>query len=295
VRAQLKASLQRESQLQAQIVAQNKTITTLRERVQRADARRKIARNRKLGSASTVASALPDILGSMKPQKPEADLRYRMPLGRVSDETGLSTDSCSKQLKRIGSYTTEDGAPVIRVETLDIPRSVNEETGEITRPHKEVWFDTDFSPRALADVLAALDPDNAPKHGGPADRNVCPDHPDAGVIRRSKNYRRTTHECAHCKRVLDKQTIEIGRESTQYVPSHAAQAPMPHDAGLDDISSAPSESDPTPNPQHAASTSNHTCDESLTRKMRHRPSGPLPTPIRPKPTLDERLTAMGVN
>ncbi len=212
------------------VITQAGTITTLRERLHRADARRDIARNRKLGSASTVASVLPDVLGAMRPRNPGSATPYRLPLGRLADETGQSTDTCSRQLHRLARYTAPDGAPIIRVKVKDIPRSVDPDTGEITAPHNETWVGADLNPRALADVLAALDPDNAPKHGGRPDRNVCPNHPNAGVVRRERTLRRVVHECAQCRQVLDAHTIPVGRERIDILPFIGAEDAEKHHA-----------------------------------------------------------------
>ncbi len=273
---QLQAARAEIMQLKRDLVAKDQTIATLRERVARADARRKIARNRKLGSASTVASVLPDVIGDMKPQAPGTETPFRLPLGRLADETGLTPGTCSKQLKRLASYRM-DGAPVIRVKTEDIPQTINQDTGEVIGQHKEIFVGTDLNPRALADVLADIDPDNAPKHGGKADRNVCPDHPTAGVVRRERTLRRVVHECAQCREVLSAETVPVGRERVDILDSIDADAPTQHDARYPDDAEP---SRPAPTPHLDASPTSHTGVE-LPSIMPHRPT---PTVADPPPS-----------
>jgi flagellar motility protein MotE (MotC chaperone) len=273
---QLQAARAEIMQLKREIVAKDQTIATLRERVARADARRDIARNRKLGSASAVASVLPDVLGSMKPQAPGTETPFRVPLGRLADETGLKSSACSRQLKRIASYEL-DGAPLLRVETKTIPQSVNEDTGEIVGQHKEIFVGTDLNPRALADILAVLDPDNAPKHGGKPDRNVCPNHPTAGVLRRERTLRRVVHECAQCRDVLSAETVPVGRERVGTLDYIGADAPIDHDGAYPDDAEP---NHPGPMHDHGATTNNHTGGE-LSTMMVHRPPPTVADPPSP--------------
>jgi len=195
-----------------------------------------------------------------------------MPLAKLAERTGLSEDTCSKHLKQLATYRTDDGAPVLHTETREIPFSVNQSTGEITTQHREVWIGSGVEPSAFGYVLAALTPDSAPKHGGAPDRNACPDHPFAGVIRRTKTTRKVTRECAHCNTILNVTVVPIGTPTAEFIP---ASAPTQHHASgheSDDPSQQP------PMPQHAASTTNHTPDENLSSKMRH---SPLPSEEHP--------------
>lgn len=256
----------------ALIAEQKKTIIVLQERIQRLDERDAIQRNRKLGAARTTGAALANIFREERPKKPNVLAGYRMPLAKLADRTGLSTDRCSDHIKKIATYKTPDGIPVLHAETLDIPRTVNQETGEITEAHREVWVGPGVDAAEFGALLATLAPDNAPKHGGAADRNVCPDHPDAGITRRSRNLRRITYECACCRKVIDTQTIPVGRETTQHLPATRNSGPMPHDDVLSEIPICdPEHAAPSPIRHLVATTDNH-AGKDLTGKMRHSPT-----------------------
>jgi putative DNA primase/helicase len=244
----------------AELAEARQTILVLQERVRLADERESIQRNAKLGTARQTGAVLATLFREERPKEPDKPAGYRMPLAKLAERTGLSTDTCSRQLKQLASYRTADGTPVLHVETRDVPRQVNQQTGEIIEPHREVWAGP-IQHHAFGHVLATLAPAEAPKHGGKPDRNVCPEHPDAGVLRRTKTTRKITRECAHCHLVLDVQVIPIGRESTEHIP---AGRPTQHDA-------FGSDTDPRPMPQHAGTIDNHTPHKALSSKMRHSP------------------------
>ena len=271
IRAQLQAAY-------ALIAQKDETIIILQERIRRLDERDAIQRNTKLGAARTTGAVLANLFQEEKPRKPDAQEAWRVPLAKLADRTGLSTDTCSKQIKQLAKFKTLDGTPVLHAETIDVPRTVIQDTGEIIEAHKEVWVGPGVDPAKFGRILATLAPSNAPKHGGAADRNVCPDHPEAGVTRRSRNLRRITYECACCQKVLDTQVIPVGRETTQHLPSVVATDPMPHDAGsVDNAPESTDESAPHPIPQHAASIDNHSSIEQ-SGKMRHSPPSGLAEP-----------------
>jgi cell pole-organizing protein PopZ len=210
--------------LEAQLQDAHSTIIVLRERVRQADEREAIYKNTKLGAARQTAAALVSIFQEERPRDPDSLHGFRVPLAKMAERTGLSPDACSRHMKKLSEYTTDDGAPVFHVETRDIPRTVDHTTGEIIEPHKEIWAGPGVDPTDFGRVLATLAPAAAPKHGGAPDRNVCPDHPHAGTIRRSKTIRRITRECAHCHKGLSSEDVEVGKEESQYI------RPMPHDA-----------------------------------------------------------------
>jgi len=218
--AQLAAARRRIRELEA-------TVATLRVRAKMSDEREAIYRNTKLGSARQTGAALASLFQSERPREPDSATPYRMPLAKLAERTGLSPDTCSKHLKQLATYRTDDGAPVLHAETRDILASVDESTGEITTPHREVWIGPGVEPSAFGYILAALVPDAAPKHGGKPDRNVCPDHPLAGIIRRTKTTRRVTRECAQCHTSLGINDIEIGTPTREFI---RAPKPIQHDA-----------------------------------------------------------------
>lgn len=255
--------------LEATITRQSEMITTLRERARLSDEREAIQRNAKLGTSRQTGAALATLFREVKPKEPDTPAGYRMPLAKLAERTGLSADTCSRQLKQLSGYRTADGTPVLHVETRAIPRQVNQQTGEIVEPHREVWVGPGVDRSAFGYILAQLAPANAPEHGGRPDRNACPEHPDAGVLRRTKTTRKITRECAHCHLVLDVQVIPVGRETTEHIPAgrptqhHAfthegddpeTTDPIQHHAFGDDDASEPGLG---PMPQHARSIDNH--------------------------------------
>jgi hypothetical protein len=261
------------------ITRQAEQISTLQERVRLADERDAIQRNTRLGAPRQTGAALASLFREERPKEPGTLTPYRMPLAKLAERTGLSADACSRQLKKLSEYRTPAGDPVLYTDTRDIPRTVNQETGEIIEPHKEIWVGPGVDRSAFGYVLAQLAPADAPKHGGKPDRNVCPEHPNAGVLRRTQNMRRITHECAHCQKILDTQVVPVGRESTEHLRSMAAPPdPIQHDAF------APETDEPAtggPMPQHAASMDTHSGERDLSGKMRHSPqsqSGYRPPP-----------------
>jgi hypothetical protein len=274
---QLAAARVEIAQLKATITRQAEQISTLQERARLADEREAIQRNAKLGTSRQTGAALATLFRELTPKEPDTPAGYRVPLAKLAERTGLSADTCSRQLRQLSTYRTDNNTPVLHVETRDVPRHVIQETGEIIEPHREVWCGPGVESSAFGYVLAQLTPADAPKHGGKPDRNVCPEHPDAGVLRRTKTTRKITRECAHCHLVLDIQVIPVGRESTEHIP---AGRPTQHDAfahGGDDPETADpiqhdafaSDTDPGAMPQHAGTMGNHTGGEALSGKMRH--------------------------
>jgi hypothetical protein len=267
----------------AELAQARQTILVLQERVRLADEREAIQRNTKLGAPRQTAAALATLFKEERPKEPGTPTPYRMPLAKLAERTGLSADACSRQLKKLAEYRTPAGDHVLYTDTRPVPRRIDQETGEIIEPHKEVWVGPGVDRSAFGYILAQLAPADAPKHGGKPDRNACPEHPDAGVLRRTKTTRKITRECAHCHLILDVQVIPVGRETTDHIPvgrpiqHHAfthegddpeTTDPFQHHAFGDD--DAP-ETDLGPMPQDAASIDNHV-GYDLSGKMRHSPS-----------------------
>jgi putative DNA primase/helicase len=256
--AQLMAAQREIRELKATVQQQADTIDVLRQRIRLADEREAVQRNTRIGAARQTGAALASLFREERP-KDGTSTPYRMPLAKLADRTGQSPDTCSRQLKQLAKYLTPEGTPLLHVETREIPRTVNQETGEITEPHKEIWIGPGVEPSAFGYVLATLNPTEAPKHGGKPDRNMCPDHPHAGVIRRTRTIRKITHECAECSRPLDASEVPVGTPTKQFIP---APTPIQQDAfGI----GTPAH----PTPQDAASMGNHTGGNDLSGKMRH--------------------------
>ncbi len=293
---QLKVALETIAIQAAKLKAAEGTIATLRERVRRGDERWAVVTNTNLSAARQTAAVLPSLFQDERPQEPASATGYRVPLDRLADRTGLAPETCSKHLQQLAKFQTTDGSPVLHVETRYVPPHVDQSTGEIVIGHKEVWIGPGPIPQdAFGHVLATLAPAEAPKHGGAPDRNACPDHPFAGVIRRTKTTRKVTRECAHCNTILNVEIVPIGPPTAEFIPAtppipHDAfrhesgdpgpDSPIPHDAFRHE-SGDPGPDSPIPHdafgpepsgepmPQHAATPTSHTPDKNQSRKMRH--------------------------
>jgi hypothetical protein len=263
---ELIAARQQIRELCATIAERDDTIQTLRIRAHLADERESIGRNVGLGAARTTAAALSSIFREDRPRTdaPNPELPFRLPLAKLAERTGQSEDTCSRQLKQLAGYLTPTGAPVLRSETFDIPSSVDPDTGEITTRHREIWVAPGVEPTAFGYLIANLSPTQAPKHGGTPDRNACPDHPFAGVIRRTRTTRRVTRECAHCNIVLDVTIVPIGTPTAEVIP--AATPTQHHAFGHENEPANPGR----PIPHVAASIGSHRETNPLYRNMRHR-------------------------
>lgn len=235
VRDELAALRSAVAQLRAENADLRETVAVQRGRLDLADEQLAIYRNPGLGAQRASAAALARVFRVQAPvpedrlpaQLKDRRARYRVPLPRLADQTNLSDDAVSRQTKALAGYTTPDGAPVLLREVVDVPGYVDQETGEIVAPHKELWLGPgpDLDPAAWGGVLAKLDPAERRPWGGKADRNACPDHPDAGVIKRTQLVKRTRFACAACHRpVGDAIPDEVVKEKTEPVN------PTPHDA-----------------------------------------------------------------
>jgi hypothetical protein len=260
---QLAAAQVEIAQLKATITRQAEQISTLQERARLADEREAIQRNAKLGTSRQTGAALATLFRELTPKEPDTPAGYRVPLAKLAERTGLSADTCSRQLRQLSTYRTDNNTPVLHVETRDVPRHVIQETGEIIEPHKEVWVGPGVESSAFGYILAALKPAEAPKHGGKPDRNACANHPIAGTIRRTTTTRKITYECAECHTVLDTTTVPIGNPSEQFIP---APAPIQQDAFAPEVDQPATA---RPMPQDAGTMGNHTGGKDLSGKMRH--------------------------
>ena len=96
------------------------TVATLQVRAKMSDEREAIYRNTKLGSARQTGAALASLFQSERPREPDSATPYRMPLAKLAERTGLSPDTCSKHLKQLATYRTDDGAPVLHLSLIHI-------------------------------------------------------------------------------------------------------------------------------------------------------------------------------
>jgi len=142
---------------------------------------------------------------------------YPITVARVAEAAGVSEDTASKHIATLA------GAGVLRKVTKWIPEQVDRETGEITGGHKRQFIGPVGNVVDFVDAVARLEPKRT-KKDGTEDRGwggahpTCPDHPDAGAIKRY-----TVH-CAECDRVLDQGEEEIAADPDA--------APNPQLAGL---------------------------------------------------------------
>ncbi len=148
----------------------------------------------------------------------------RTPTGTSSTTRWCATDGSSSPSRSIGStlWTRPEARSV-----LGYVKGVDPETGEILTPHKEVWARPLTDRAALAQVLAVAAPKEKTQHGGAPDRGVCPNHPTAGVLKRTRYVKQTTYECATCHRPIEEHEQQVGTTNVVTV----AHAPIPQDAG----------------------------------------------------------------
>ncbi len=216
--------------LRAKVNDQEQTIATLRERVVMADEELAIYRNPKLGAAKDTAAAVARIFRAERPTR-DAPAGYRTPLAKVAGINGKSEDAISRQLTTLAGMTTADGTPILIKEVITVPEHeiTDEATGEIiTIPlHRETWIGPGVDRAVFAKTLATLNPAERKAWGGKIDRaGFCPDHPRAGVIKR------TRHECAVCHRPITHDTVETLTHDA-YAAAEAEQAePNPQDAAI---------------------------------------------------------------
>lgn len=258
--------------LRAENVALRSTVDTLRARVAIADEQLAIIRNSRLGASRTVAAALVSLFRCQAPAKPERSAGYRVPLAKLADLTGLSEDAAGRQVATLATYSLPDGAPVLHRNVIDVPGGVDRDTGEIVTPHRELWIGPGVAPSAFGRALAALDPKERKPWGGPENRAGCPDHPEGGVVRRTRTVKQTRYECAVCRRPVGEGKVEatIGRERVETVPD-----PFPQDkVWPQDSNDRPAAA--LPNRQHAGTiTPPHEGWESQSGKMQDGTLGPI--------------------
>jgi hypothetical protein len=163
-----------------------------------------IIRNKRLGQERITAIPLAYAFANRESAGDPGDNGlHPIPLARIAEDAGISQDAASKHIAKLVE------AGVLIKELRYIPERVDPETGEITGGHKRQYIGPaggtviDF-----VEAVANLDPATPKNWGGK--RTVCPDHPDAGTVKR------WTVHCADCDRVLDR-----GEE-------FRAAAPNPH-------------------------------------------------------------------
>jgi len=140
----------------------------------------------------------------------DADGFHRLPVTRLAERAGVSTDTASRHVRRLEDL----GALDRKIVTVHVDRN----TGEIlTTPRLEQWVRPRTDAAGFIESVATLVPEKAkPQWGG---LKTCPDHPGAKIVKR------TTVTCADCGRVL----LEKSSDPMPH-PATLADLPMPQDA-----------------------------------------------------------------
>jgi hypothetical protein len=253
-------------QKDAEIGDLSQRVGILRHRIKLADDQLAIYRNPKLGAPKAVAAALVEIFHSRTPKDPNRVSRetggpvpFRVPLGLLKDKTGLDEDTCSRHVKGgkrgkgLADYTLPDGSPLLHWDVVDVPGSVDHDTGEITMPHSELWIGPGVDLDRFAAELATLNPAQAKPWGGKRDDGVCADHPHAGVIERVHYQKHVSYECATCNKVLEEKTLTIAGKAQSI-------RLLRHIPTQDDAGDLPTHDDDIPAPQDAAQPATGTWD-----------------------------------
>ncbi len=211
----------------------------------------RIVGNNKLRSARTTAAVLSyEFANREAADDPGNNGLYPIPLKRIAERAGCSEDAAASHIELLASNG------VIRKETRWIPEQIDED-GVITGGHKRQFLGPVGDAVTFAETVATLTPAKASNWGGK--RVACPDHPEAGTIKR------WTLHCAECDRELD--------TGEDYQPPKAS----PQDAELVDI--APSKRPPRRSgegtPRITASKNDHHGGYE-NRKLRSSPPAPDP-------------------
>jgi putative DNA primase/helicase len=151
-------------------------------------------RSKHFGAEKATGIAIAFELANQQAAHPDRT-EYVIPYARVADQAGLSTST-------VGTHVTEKLDPldlwerttrVVQVERVDVA------TGEVTRePKNQTVFVPKLDPLAMLDVLATARPvSGKSKNGHGGARTACPDHPDAGTVKRWSVH------CAACDRLLE--------------------------------------------------------------------------------------------
>ncbi len=169
-----------------------------------------------LGPEKLVAIAVADELERQQTSvaaKPTADGAYPIPLGRLGDRTGDSEETVSNKLKKL------DRLDLFERQVKYIPERVDED-GVITGGRNMTYIRPKVAPIEMLRAIAAAPPsEKGKKNGHGGSRTICPDHPNAGTVKR------WTLHCAECDKPLDQGEDKIK-------PQELTADPIPQDAGL---------------------------------------------------------------
>jgi|GEM_PF-1637026 len=163
-------------------------------------------RSRNLGNEKHLAVAtafdLAAKLGGIDTE-PEPDAAFAVPLARLGDQIGASEHTVSAGLKKLDRLNLFDR------QVRWVPERVNPETGELTGGHKGTFLTPKVSPLEMLRVIASAPPDpiTGKKNGHGGRRVACPDHPNAGTVKRWKLH------CRDCDRLLEQGEEHIRPET----------------------------------------------------------------------------------
>lgn len=196
--------------LKAMIVGLTRRLEVAEHRVERAEARAtaaerradmlstvqsktsRIIRNNRLGQERMTAVALSYEFANLEAAGDAGDNGlHPIPLARIAEAAGVSEDAAGKHVKKLAD------AGVIRKVLRWEPERVDQQTGELLAPaRKRQYIGPAGNVVDFVDAVAHLEPEK-PKGWGGA-RIGCPDHPDAGTVKRWSLH------CAACDRLLDR-------------------------------------------------------------------------------------------
>jgi len=172
-------------------------------------------RSRNLGNERHLAVAtafdLAAKLGGIDTE-PEPDAAFAVPLARLGDQIGASEHTVSAGLKKLDRLNLFDR------QVRWVPERVDPETGELTGGHKATFLAPKVSPLEMLRVIASAPPDpiTGKKNGHGGHRVACPDHPNAGTVKRWKLH------CRDCDRLLEQgeEHIRPDTPTTEARPNH---------------------------------------------------------------------------
>ncbi|MBA2518793.1 MAG: hypothetical protein H0V24_03935 [Chloroflexia bacterium] len=170
-----------------------------------------IIRNKQLGQERVTAVVIAHHLANRETAGDTGDRGlHPIPLARIAEAAGISEDAASKHIGKLAE------AGVLKKELRFIPEAVDRATGEIKPAHRRQFIGpASGNVIDFVTAVAQLDPEKPKNWGGR--RTACPDHPDAGTVKK------WTIHCAECDRVLER-----GADPVKPAAENVALAPNPH-------------------------------------------------------------------
>lgn len=184
---------------------------------------------------ATAIATLNRVAGDVSRGQTDDRGRVRVPLAAIAENAGCSTKRVSAHLERLQAL----GVGIIKETEGEWRDVVDPATGVIRHLPTQATFITITQPkieilRTLATVTAPATEDEATGWGGRR-RPVCPDHPDAGVVRLA--------HCAACRRLLsdEDEAESLCGQDDRVGHETAGEEPPLYQRGQDDRIGADSE------------------------------------------------------